>query len=46
MAEVRLLKPEELGLKKEIQVFEDGLWTEAKAGNYEWWYFDSKYDDG
>ena len=46
MSEVRLLKPEELGLKKEIQVFEDGLRTEAKAGNYEWWYFDSKYADG
>ncbi len=46
MASVRLLKPEEIGLKKEIQLFEDGLRTEEKSGSYEWWYFDSKYADG
>ena len=46
MSEVKLLKPSELGLTDEIQVFEDGLRTEAKSGSYEWWYFDSKYADG
>lgn len=46
MGTVRLLKPTELGLTNEIQVFEDGLRTEEKSGNYEWWYFDSKYADG
>lgn len=46
MSNVRLLKPQELGLTKEIQKFEDGIRTEEKSGSYEWWYFDSKYDDG
>ena len=46
MAEVRLLKPEEIGLTDKIQIFEDGLRTEEKSGSYEWWYFDSKYQDG
>ena len=46
MSEVRLLKPQELGLTDEIQIFEDGLRTEARSGSYEWWYFDSKYADG
>lgn len=46
MGEVRLLKPQEVGLTDEIQVFEDGLRTIEKSGNYEWWYFDSKYPDG
>lgn len=46
MANVRLLKPKELGLSNEIQLFEDGLRTEEKSGSYEWWYFDSKYEDG
>ena len=46
MSEVRLLQPEELGLTKEIQKFEDGIRTEPKSGSYEWWYFDSKYADG
>lgn len=46
MGKVRLLKPDELGLTSEIQLFEDGLRTEAKFGSYEWWYFDSKYEDG
>ena len=43
---VNLLKSTELGLKNEIQIFEDGLRTTEKSGNYEWWYFDSKYEDG
>ena len=46
MSTVQLLKPEELGLTEKIQKFEDGLRTEEKSGNYEWWYFDSKYADG
>ena len=46
MSEVRLLKPEALGLTDQIQKFEDGLRTEARSGSYEWWYFDSKYADG
>ena len=46
MSEVRLLKPEEIGLTEKVQAFEDGLRTEAKSGSYEWWYFDSKYADG
>ena len=46
MGEVRLLKPEELGLTKAVQPFEDGMRTAPKSGSYEWWYFDSKYADG
>lgn len=46
MAEVRLLRPHELGLTEEIQPFEDGLRTAEASGSYEWWYFDSKYPDG
>ena len=46
MSQVKLLKPEEVGLTEKIQIFEDGLRTEAKSGSYEWWYFDSKYADG
>ena len=46
MGIVRLLKPSEIGLKDEIQLFEDGLRTKEESGNYEWWYFDSKYADG
>ena len=46
MREVRLFKPEELGLIDKVQKFEDGLRTEPKSGSYEWWYFDSKYPDG
>ena len=46
MSEVKLLKPEEAGLTDKIQIFEDGIRTEAKSGSYEWWYFDSKYADG
>lgn len=46
MSNVRLLKPSEMGLADEIQLFEDGLRTREVSGNYEWWYFDSKYADG
>lgn len=46
MGTVRLLKSSELGLAEEVQLFEDGLRSEKKSGNYEWWYFDSKYKDG
>ena len=46
MYKVRIKTPEEMGLTKDIQIFEDGLRTGSKSGNYEWWYFDSKYDDG
>ena len=46
MREVRLLKPQEIGLTETVQAFEDGIRTEAKSGSYEWWYFDSKYADG
>ena len=46
MGEVRLRKPGELGLTDSVQLFEDGLRTAEQSGNYEWWYFDSKYADG
>ena len=46
MGSVKLLKPEEAGLTEKIQIFEDGIRTEAKSGSYEWCYFDSKYVDG
>ena len=35
-----------LGLKKEIALWEDGHRTNGKFGEYEWWYFDGKMDDG
>lgn len=39
---------ERLGLKKGVpELWEDGIRTENfVTGNYEWWYFDSKLDDG
>lgn len=46
MGEVRLMKPNELGLTDKVQLFEDGLRTKEQSGSYEWWYFDSKYADG
>jgi hypothetical protein len=46
MRNVRFLKPNELGLTDKVQLFEDGLRSGKKSGNYEWWYFDSKYPDG
>lgn len=27
-------------------LWEDGLRTDGRAGSYEWWYFDSKLEDG
>ena len=35
-----------LGLKKEVALWEDGHRTSGKFGEYEWWYFDGKMDDG
>lgn len=46
VGDVRLLKPEEIGLTDQVQVFEDGLRTGTASGNYEWWYFDAKFPDG
>ena len=38
---------ERLGLKRNgIVLAEDGLHTNGKFGEYEWWYFDGKMDDG
>ncbi len=44
--DVRIKFPAEMGLGDTVESFEDGLRTTAKRGNYEWWYFDSKYPDG
>ena len=46
MGTVRLYKPQELGLSKEVKIFEDGVRTEEKSGQYEWWYFDARKEDG
>jgi Predicted secreted hydrolase len=36
-----------LGIEKgAIATFEDGMRTSGASGSYEWWYFDSKLDDG
>ncbi len=43
---VRIKPSGVLGLQEQIQPFEDGMRTTAQSGNYEWWYFDSKYPDG
>lgn len=38
---------EQLNLKrKDIVQWEDGVRTTGKRGEYEWWYFDGKLDDG
>lgn len=37
---------ERLGLQKDIALWEDGHRTNGKFGEYEWWYFDGKMDDG
>ncbi|MDD6320639.1 MAG: hypothetical protein PUA63_07240 [Oscillospiraceae bacterium] len=37
---------QKLGQKKEIAQWEDGHRTNGKFGEYEWWYFDGKMDDG
>ncbi|RPJ50555.1 MAG: hypothetical protein EHM21_04745 [Chloroflexi bacterium] len=34
------------GLSETPEVWEDGLRAEPKAGNFEWWYFDSQFEDG
>ena len=46
MYKVRLVNSHEIGLKDNIELFEDGYRTIEKSGNYEWWYLDSKYPDG
>ena len=51
MAIARLLnKPEDyikLGQKKDmVEIWEDGLRTTGKFGEYEWWYSDFKLNDG
>ncbi|MCD7920159.1 MAG: hypothetical protein LUG45_08850 [Clostridiales bacterium] len=33
-------------MKKEIAVWEDSLRTSGRKGEYEWWYFDFKLEDG
>lgn len=36
-----------MGLNKhKVEIWEDGLRTSGKKGEYEWWYFDSSYEDG
>lgn len=38
---------EALNLKKgTVENWEDGMRTTGKSGTYEWWYFDSKLEDG
>jgi hypothetical protein len=38
---------EELGLSRDgVEAWEDGMRTSGDRGSYEWWYFDSKLDDG
>ncbi len=37
---------QKLGLTKEVALWEDGHRTSGKFGEYEWWYFDGKMDDG
>ena len=38
------LQSDKLG--KEITIFEDARRTNGESGEYEWWYFDAKLDDG
>ena len=38
---------EKMGLTRDkIELWEDAARTEGKKGEYEWWYFDSHYEDG
>ena len=37
---------EALGLKPEVEPWEDGVRTTGVKGEYEWWYFDGRLDDG
>lgn len=32
--------------RNKIAMAEDGLHTNGKFGEYEWWYFDGRMDDG
>ena len=43
---VRIKTAQEINLTDKVQLFEDGLRTGYESGNYEWWYFDSKFSDG
>lgn len=43
---VKIKTSMEMGLGNQIAISEDGMRTSAKSGNYEWWYFDSKFPDG
>ncbi len=42
----QILSSRALGLQDHVVPCEDGMRSAAKSGNYEWWYFDSKYPDG
>lgn len=44
--QVKIRSSQEMGLPDCVARCEDGMRTSAKSGNYEWWYFDSKYPDG
>ena len=35
-----------LGLKKETQLWEDGIRTTGQKGSFEWWYADAEYSNG
>ena len=37
---------EKLGLKNDIEIWEDGLRTDGDKGSFEWWYFDAEYSNG
>src|SRR5439155_20287520 len=34
------------GISAEPAVWEDGLRADTGRGNYEWWYFDTRFEDG
>lgn len=36
----------QLGINKEIEIWEDGMRSTGGCGTYEWWYFDAEYSDG
>jgi len=39
--------PLQLGISKNpVETCEDGMRTTGKSGSYEWWYFDSRLEDG
>ncbi len=37
---------DKLGLKKNVEPWEDALRTDGKEGSFEWWYFDAEYTNG